>query len=145
MSLADLFDVQPDDVGELLSLEDLLGRPSWHQLAACRGMGPHLFFPSRGEPTAEAREICAGCVVRSDCLTEAMSESDVLQGVWAGTSQRQRREARKERGYGTVELLPCRHCGTEVPKLSAMRFCPPCEHYAAAYGALRPLERRSVA
>ena len=52
-------------------------------------MAPATFFPSRGEATGEAREVCAGCPVREPCLDYATGEG--LEGVWAGTSKKERR------------------------------------------------------
>jgi WhiB family transcriptional regulator, redox-sensing transcriptional regulator len=74
----------------LPTLADLIpARPAWMARAACRGMDSATFFPSRGEPTAEAREVCAGCPVAGPCLAYAVAEG--LEGVWAGTSKRERR------------------------------------------------------
>lgn len=71
-------------------------RPAWMDNASCRGMDPELFFPERGESTALAREVCAGCPVVTQCLHFALDIS-AKQGVWGNTTERQRRRIRRER------------------------------------------------
>lgn len=70
-----------------------LTAPAWWDDAACRGVGPSLFFPFRGEPTEEAKKVCAGCAARSECLDEGVSGREF--GVWGGTSERQRLKLRR--------------------------------------------------
>ena len=84
----------PDDLGELPSLEELLQRPAWHAKARCRGYGVGAFFPSRDGPQSDPQATCAGCAVRSECLAYALADS-TLQGVWGGTSARERRAMRR--------------------------------------------------
>lgn len=64
-------------------------RPAWHADAACREHPEVNFFPERGEATAPAAEICASCLVSTECLTAGLSGHEV--GVWGGTSHRQRK------------------------------------------------------
>ncbi|HUB42819.1 MAG TPA: WhiB family transcriptional regulator [Streptosporangiaceae bacterium] len=66
----------------------------WHARGMCVGADPEIFFPSRGDPGTEARQICASCGVREDCLKYA-TEADEL-GIWAGLDQQQRRAVRKK-------------------------------------------------
>ena len=40
----------------------------WRQDAACIDVDPMLFFPERGQPGEEIRELCFRCPVRLDCL-----------------------------------------------------------------------------
>jgi WhiB family redox-sensing transcriptional regulator len=75
--------------------DSLFQRPAWHALAACRGKGTDAFFPDRGEPLDDARAVCAGCPVRRECLDFALEGSTHLYGVWAGTSERERRRLRR--------------------------------------------------
>lgn len=61
--------------------------PSWREEAACRGMDPDLFFPERGESTAEAKAVCRACLVRTPCLDEALAEDPGRdRGIWGGLS-----------------------------------------------------------
>jgi WhiB family redox-sensing transcriptional regulator len=78
------------DAPEPPTLEDLLNRPAWQRRAACRGVGPNVFFPKRGGTGREARAICAGCPVTEECLSFALDDEDNV-GIWAGTSAPQRR------------------------------------------------------
>lgn len=71
-------------------------RPEWQEFAACRGLGPELFFVEKGDEAhlqlKKAREICATCPVFDQCLTFALSfQYKSLPGIWAGTSENQRR------------------------------------------------------
>ena len=83
-----------------MSVIDLFGLDfadgAWRDEANCLGMDPDLFFPERGASTREAKEVCRGCTVRSDCLEYALSRGEKF-GVWAGTSERERRQMRRER------------------------------------------------
>jgi WhiB family transcriptional regulator, redox-sensing transcriptional regulator len=74
---------------------------SWAQHAACRGMDPALFFPERGESTAEAKACCATCPVRVECLEYAL-EADEKFGIFGGASERQRRRMRRQRREGVA-------------------------------------------
>ncbi len=79
-------------------LLDLLSemRAGGHGQANCRGIDPALFFPERGGSSAEAKAVCAGCVVREQCLDYALENHERL-GIWGGLSERQRRRVRSAR------------------------------------------------
>jgi WhiB family redox-sensing transcriptional regulator len=66
-------------------------RPSWHALAACRGVGTDVFFDPRRRP--EADRLCSGCPVRSVCHQAA--ENGREAGVWAGRDAKDRRALRR--------------------------------------------------
>lgn len=105
-------------------LDDTYGRPSWNSLifaykpepdmswllkAACRGMGPDLFFPDPrdGATSVEAKKVCAGCPVRVQCLDYAVEHLED-HGVWGGMTQKgilKVRRARKSAG-GTEPIEP---------------------------------------
>lgn len=70
--------------------------PNWRDLAACRGMGPKLFFPGHGEDTSQAKVVCKGCPVREPCLNDALDNGEHF-GVWGGTSERERDAIRARR------------------------------------------------
>ena len=48
-------------------------RADWRASAACRGSDPGLFFPERGHGHAEAVRVCASCLVRGECLADALA------------------------------------------------------------------------
>ncbi len=76
---------------------------NWRSAGACLSADPDLFFPisttGPGErQVARAKVICAGCVVRQECLEFAMT-NDLPYGIWGGSTpedrQRQRRRTRR--------------------------------------------------
>lgn len=64
----------------------------WVEQAACRGMDPRQFHPKRGEyaKLRQARDICAGCPVRGECLQAALDDPGHM-GVMGGTTADERR------------------------------------------------------
>jgi WhiB family transcriptional regulator, redox-sensing transcriptional regulator len=76
------------------ALEEILNRPAWQKDAACNGAGTESFMPGRGGSFKRARELCAACLVRDECLSFALAD-DELEGMWAGTTDRERREMRR--------------------------------------------------
>ena len=75
-------------------IDVLLRRPAWHADAACRDHPELSWFPGRGEPLDQPRAVCAGCLVRDECLAAAL-EDPAMHGVRAGTSERERRLLRR--------------------------------------------------
>lgn len=80
-------------------------RADWMERGACHALaekiGPaerdRIFFPTQGEPTKRAKAICAECPVVSECLEYALTTPE-RYGIWGGTSERERRTMRRERG-----------------------------------------------
>lgn len=69
---------------------------AWKDDAACRhATDPSIFFPKPGDSVREAKAICAGCPVRSECLDYALRLGE--HGIWGSTSERERRRIRRER------------------------------------------------
>jgi WhiB family redox-sensing transcriptional regulator len=68
----------------------------WMKDAACAGTTAD-FFPERGQTikVQEAKQVCAGCPVRAECLDFAL-RWNILQGVWGGASGRDRRTMREQ-------------------------------------------------
>ncbi len=81
----------------------LLDRPPWQLDAACREHPDVTWFPARGESSEPARRVCARCLVRAECVEYALTHVDT-RGVWAGTSTRTRRLARKAK-LSVAEVL----------------------------------------
>lgn len=69
---------------------------AWRAQANCLGLDPEVFFPERGESIVEAREVCAMCTVRVECLEFAIEHNE-KHGIWGGLSERQRRSIRRDR------------------------------------------------
>ncbi len=76
------------------SLDELVGRPSWHQDAACRGRVTARFVQGPGVSYGDLRGLCERCPVRRECLEMALADPDLL-GLWGGTNDRERRELRR--------------------------------------------------
>jgi hypothetical protein len=72
------------------------GIPNWHQHAACQEQDPELFFadPSDVQRIQAAKQICAGCPVRSACLADVMAweQPSTRYGVVGGQSAQERHQ-----------------------------------------------------
>lgn len=83
-------------VTELLSERaEREARRDWWQAAACRTADPDIFFPVSAhgpgeEDIARAKEVCAECSVRRQCLQFALATHQ-MHGVWGGTTEEERR------------------------------------------------------
>jgi WhiB family transcriptional regulator, redox-sensing transcriptional regulator len=64
----------------------------WHGRGLCVGEDPEVFFPSNGDSGTKARQICAACGVRDDCLGYAIGADEF--GIWGGLDQDERRKLR---------------------------------------------------
>ena len=67
---------------------------SWQERALCAQTDPEAFFPEKGGSTREAKKVCVGCEVRSECLEYALA-NDERFGIWGGLSERERRRLRR--------------------------------------------------
>ena len=54
---------------------------TWVTEAACLGMDTRIFFPRKGQPTAPAKKVCAGCPVVDDCLQYALDYEEDEHGL----------------------------------------------------------------
>lgn len=97
--------------------------PEWFAHAACTGVDPELFHPSRGESTAEAKAICRRCGIRSACLEWAMATHQQF-GIWGGLSEQQRKVERSRRRMGIEPLTTCACCAEVFrPRRRNQRYC----------------------
>lgn len=77
-----------------------LSHLAWQEKANCRDTDPEAFFPLPGEgANRTVRAVCNACPVKETCLEYALQRPQ-LQGIWAATSDDERKEIRKERGIG---------------------------------------------
>ena len=76
---------------------------TWRSQANCVGVPSAVFFPAVGEhedprtvrqAVAQALEICSACPAREACLEENLDER---YGVWGGTTEKERRQLRRQR------------------------------------------------
>lgn len=77
---------------------------TWRRDAACLDEDPELFFAGDDASVAAAKQVCARCPVRSECLETALAVNE-MHGVWGGMAEgerrrlirRRRRERREQR------------------------------------------------
>ena len=72
------------------------GRDWWQDAECLHYSGLVDFFPARGESARDAKQVCARCAVREECLEYAL-QWEPLCGVWGGLSERERRQLRRDR------------------------------------------------
>jgi len=72
--------------------------PSWRDHAACRKVGPSLFFGVNDSDDERAVAVCRDCPVQEPCLAYALRAREPL-GVWGGVpaDERQRMAQRRRR------------------------------------------------
>ena len=83
-----------DELGMLADLFDDTEEQEWQERALCAQTDPEAFFPEKGGSTREAKRICQGCEVRSECLEYALAHDERF-GIWGGLSERERRKLKK--------------------------------------------------
>lgn len=77
---------------------DLVGTTvegDWTARAACRDIDPDELFV-QGAAQNRAKTRCMGCVVRTECLADAL-DNRVEFGVWGGMTERERRALLRRR------------------------------------------------
>jgi len=83
--------------------ETLTAPGRWADDALCAQADPDAWFPDRGNyaVAALAKRICAACPVRAQCLDYALSGADtwrgISNGIWAGTTPKERAALRRHR------------------------------------------------
>lgn len=70
---------------------------NWRDDALCRQVDPELWFPAKGDPGTEAKQICGLCPARAECLEFAI-ETVQRAGIWGGKGDRELRKIRFQRG-----------------------------------------------
>jgi WhiB family redox-sensing transcriptional regulator len=67
----------------------------WTTMAACNTADPDELFVS-GAAQNRAKAVCNGCLVRTECLADAL-DNRVEFGVWGGMTERERRALLRRR------------------------------------------------
>lgn len=67
----------------------------WAAQGACRDSDPDALFV-QGAAQNDAKRVCRGCVVRTECLADAL-DNRIEFGVWGGLTERERRALLKKR------------------------------------------------
>jgi len=115
---------------------EALAGSRWRDEALCRQTDPELFFPGKGESCEPAKRVCGRCPVLAECLRHALDHGE-NDGVWGGTSPRQRRALAQQhrpaapRGRPAFAIAPPHFAGP-FPSLAdvgvptdAVAVCPP--------------------
>lgn len=76
----------------------------WHDQALCAETDPEAFFPVAGASAHAARQVCAACPVRTECLTDALDRHDVAHGVLGGLTPTQRRDLLRDQATGADQI-----------------------------------------
>ena len=69
---------------------------NWRDEATCKGKDPDLFYPPTEDEADAAKDICRQCGVRIVCLEFAL-QTHQEDGVWGGTTNRDRRRIARNR------------------------------------------------
>lgn len=85
---------------------------NWQAEAACRGLDTAMFFhpdyergPARERRESQAKAVCAGCPVVTQCRTHAISVHEPY-GIWGGLSAQERKALqRSDRGLPTMDVV----------------------------------------
>ncbi|MGH8903868.1 MAG: WhiB family transcriptional regulator [Egibacteraceae bacterium] len=85
----------------------------WRERAACLGEDTECFFPAGTSGPAldlieRAKQLCADCVVSSQCLEYAVQTNQ--DGVWGGLTEDERRRLRRQRSRKSAQRP--RDCGS---------------------------------
>lgn len=72
----------------------LIDREPWMDGALCAQTDPELWFPEKGGSSQSAKQVCAACPVRAECLAYALRHQEV--GIWGGTNARTRQRLRSK-------------------------------------------------
>src|SRR6476620_2059906 len=67
----------------------------WRRRARCRTGDPNELFVT-GARQRDARTVCRGCPVRTECLAHALDQR-IEFGVWGGMTERERRALLRRR------------------------------------------------
>ena len=65
----------------------------WTKHGQSTKANPEIFFPPKGNPGTEAKQVCANCPVRGECLDYAI-EADEEFGIWGGLNRAERLHVR---------------------------------------------------
>ncbi|MER6977479.1 WhiB family transcriptional regulator [Streptomyces carpinensis] len=74
-----------------------MGSVEWVESAACRNGDPEELF-TQGVQQNQAKAVCTGCLVRTECLAEAL-DNRIEFGVWGGMTERERRALLRRRPH----------------------------------------------
>lgn len=100
MSARSTLEFSPGAAGPLLAAAE---DASWRDAALCAQADPETWFPPKGGSTREAKKICRRCPSVAPCLEFALENSEQW-GIWAGTTERERRAMRRTGRHSRPEF-----------------------------------------
>ncbi|MER5213665.1 WhiB family transcriptional regulator [Streptomyces sp. NPDC002838] len=81
---------------------------AWAEDASCRGYDLDLFFTDSKRGIAQAKQVCAGCPVREECLDEGLRAEDGSRyGIYGGLTPDERAELAKDPPRTGRKTAPC--------------------------------------
>lgn len=110
----------------------------WTAYGACGGASPDDLFVE-GAAQRAAREVCAGCEVRMECLIDAL-DHHILFGVWGGMTERERRALLRR----FPEVTSWRQVLRADPELGALGGHRPVRPLAGDHGSGLDHEREAA-
>jgi hypothetical protein len=81
-----------------LDVVSITGATAWMAEALCAQVDPELFVPDTGGSTRPAKQVCATCPVRTECLAYALAHRERF-GIWGGVVERERRRIKYHPAY----------------------------------------------
>lgn len=69
------------------------GENHWTMYASCAETDPEVFFAENAAEVYDARKICDGCFVKTECAIYAIT-NNIMYGVWGGLSVAERKRAK---------------------------------------------------
>ena len=117
---------------------------AWQARGDCQYSDPELWFPAKGESARPAKQICASCPVRTECLEFAIENPGLAHwGIWGGLSRRERSRLARSRQPKAAPL----RCGKGLHLMTRANTgtdgrCRACRNASAR---TRDQERRAAA
>ena len=75
----------------------------WVTVALCKQAAPDELFV-KGAEQHKAKQVCASCPVRTECLAEAL-DNQIEWGVWGGMTERERRALLRRKPSSSWRVL----------------------------------------
>jgi hypothetical protein len=65
--------------------------------AACAQSDADAWFPEQGEKATDPKRVCEACPIQARCLAVALAAPKQEEGIWGGTSKRERAKMLEQR------------------------------------------------
>ena len=110
--------------------------PEWFRWAACKGLDPNMFMPSRGEngKIREAKKICDTCPVQKLCRDYGLKLAQIFDthGIFGGLTRQERKKELESRGlnvrrWGASDAMHISHGTNAALQIHLASGEKPCE------------------